>query len=70
MPRVGFEPTVAVFERAKTVHTLDRAANVTGGHIITCFKTHFNENLNTKQLASLAVVTEVFIQRRKYKCAV
>jgi hypothetical protein len=28
MPRVGFEPTVPVFERAKTVHALDRAATV------------------------------------------
>jgi hypothetical protein len=25
MPRVGFEPTAPVFERAKTVHALDRA---------------------------------------------
>jgi hypothetical protein len=30
MPRVRFEPTVSVFERAKTVHALDRAANVIG----------------------------------------
>jgi hypothetical protein len=28
MPRVGFEPTISVFERAKTVHTLNRAASV------------------------------------------
>jgi hypothetical protein len=28
VPRVGFEPTVSVFERAKTVHALDRAATV------------------------------------------
>jgi hypothetical protein len=29
MPRVGFEPTIVVFERAKTVlHALERAANV------------------------------------------
>jgi hypothetical protein len=27
-PRVGFEPTIPVFERAKTVHALDRAATV------------------------------------------
>jgi hypothetical protein len=27
---VGYEPTVATFERAKTVHALDRAANVIG----------------------------------------
>jgi hypothetical protein len=30
MPRVGFEPTIPVFERAKTVHALDRAAAVIG----------------------------------------
>jgi hypothetical protein len=28
MPRMGFEPTISVFERAKTVHALDRAATV------------------------------------------
>jgi hypothetical protein len=30
MPRVGFEPTITVLERAKTVHALDRAAAVIG----------------------------------------
>jgi hypothetical protein len=30
MPRVAFEPTVPAFEQAKTVHALDRAANVIG----------------------------------------
>jgi hypothetical protein len=30
MPGVGFEPTIPVFERAKTVYALDRAATVTG----------------------------------------
>jgi hypothetical protein len=30
MPRVGFEPRIPVFERAKTVPALDRAATVTG----------------------------------------
>jgi hypothetical protein len=30
MPRVGFEPTIPVFERAKTVHALDCAATVIG----------------------------------------
>jgi hypothetical protein len=30
MPRVGFEPTIPAFERAKTVHSLDRAATVIG----------------------------------------
>jgi hypothetical protein len=28
MPRVEFEPTISAFERAKTVHALDRAAPV------------------------------------------
>jgi hypothetical protein len=30
MPWVGFEPTILGFERAKTVHALDRAATVIG----------------------------------------
>jgi hypothetical protein len=30
MPRVGFEPMIPAFERAKTVHALDRAATVIG----------------------------------------
>jgi hypothetical protein len=28
MPRVGFEPTIPAFERAKIVHALDRTAAV------------------------------------------
>jgi hypothetical protein len=31
MPRVGFESTIPVFERAKTVHALNRATTVIGG---------------------------------------
>jgi hypothetical protein len=30
MPRVGYEPKIPVFEEAKTVHALDRAAIVIG----------------------------------------
>jgi hypothetical protein len=30
MPLVEIEPMIPVFERAKTVHALDRAATVTG----------------------------------------
>jgi hypothetical protein len=33
MPQVGFEPTIPVIERAKTVHALDRAATVIGGSL-------------------------------------
>jgi hypothetical protein len=43
MPRVGFEPTTPVFERAKIVHASDCAASVTGnittqagGFVATC----------------------------------
>jgi hypothetical protein len=32
MPLVGFDPTVSVFEPAKTVHTLDRSATVINLH--------------------------------------
>jgi hypothetical protein len=30
MPRMGFKPTIPVFERAKMVHALDREATVMG----------------------------------------
>jgi hypothetical protein len=30
MPRVGFEPMTPVFERAKTVHAVDRATTAIG----------------------------------------
>jgi hypothetical protein len=30
MPRVGFEPTIPIFEQAETVHTLDLADTVIG----------------------------------------
>jgi hypothetical protein len=35
MSRVGFEHMIPVFELAKTVHALDRAAIVIGGFILT-----------------------------------
>jgi hypothetical protein len=38
MPEVGFEPTIPVFERAKTVDALDRAATVTDTKIPTGFE--------------------------------
>jgi hypothetical protein len=34
MPRLGFEPTLPVFERLETVHALDRAATVSGSRCI------------------------------------
>jgi hypothetical protein len=46
MPSVGFEPTIPAFERAKTVHALDRAATVMGvklgyRELIKATKIHF-----------------------------
>jgi hypothetical protein len=34
MPQVGFEPTIPVFEREKTVHDLDRAPTVIGSFFL------------------------------------
>jgi hypothetical protein len=38
MLRVGFETTIPVFEREKTVHVLDREATVIGHSYISCLK--------------------------------
>jgi hypothetical protein len=35
MPQVGFEPTKPMFERAKTIHTLDCVATAIGSHFAT-----------------------------------
>jgi hypothetical protein len=35
MSRVGFEPTIPVFERAKTIHALDAAATAIGCYMST-----------------------------------
>jgi hypothetical protein len=38
MPKVGFQPTIPKFERAKTVHALDRAATVIGDYTFIKYK--------------------------------
>jgi hypothetical protein len=38
MSRVGFEPTISVFERVKTVQALDSAATVIGNLIVQLLK--------------------------------
>jgi hypothetical protein len=39
MPRVGFETTIPLFQRAKTAHALDRAGNVIGDVVeVTVYK--------------------------------
>jgi hypothetical protein len=47
MPRVRFETTIPVFERAKTVHALDRAATVISlapTHLYVVFMTSLSDN--------------------------
>jgi hypothetical protein len=46
MPRVGFEPTIPVFERAKTDHARDRAATVIGTETNYKHFTIYNTNYN------------------------
>jgi hypothetical protein len=43
MPRVGFEPTTPVFERAKTVHALGRAVTVIGKDSLPCSRNSYSE---------------------------
>jgi hypothetical protein len=43
MPLVGFEPTIPAFERAKTIHALDRAADVICWKISLHTVKHLNE---------------------------
>jgi hypothetical protein len=40
MPSVGFEPTIPVFERAKTIYALDRAATVIGMVLVYEYSSH------------------------------
>jgi hypothetical protein len=49
MPQVGFEHTIPEFERAKTVHALDRAATVigSGNHILHLYKE--NKSISTEK---------------------
>jgi hypothetical protein len=44
MPWVGFQPTIPVFEREKTVHALDRAATVIDTKVL--LKTEYNSSIS------------------------
>jgi hypothetical protein len=44
MAQVGFEPTIPVFERAKTVHALDRAVTAIGN--ISKYKPNLMQNVD------------------------
>jgi hypothetical protein len=50
MPGVGFELTIPVFERAKTFHTLDRAATVIGPRVNNGSKFELDISLFQKML--------------------
>jgi hypothetical protein len=53
MPRVGFELTISVFERTKTVHVLDRAVTVISCYFITHFLIYkFLNQLSERALSS------------------
>jgi hypothetical protein len=54
MPWVGFEPTIPAFERAKTVHALDRAATVIG--VITLYGAWISLNTNKVEFEVLTAV--------------
>jgi hypothetical protein len=52
MPRVGFEPTIPMFERVKTAHALVRAATVTGlsSHSVPVLNSNFLINSTLKEM--------------------
>jgi hypothetical protein len=67
MPQVGFEPTIPVFERAKIVHVLDRAATVIGirlqlvlEFIFSCYCTLCN-NIKISNSVLLKFVTALHV---------
>jgi hypothetical protein len=55
MPRVGFEPTTSMFERAKTVHALDLAVSVIG----LLLSTVHSSVIGFKPVTSLNIVTSI-----------
>jgi hypothetical protein len=72
MPRVGFEPTTPVFERAKKVHTLERGVPVivliffnciVGGGVQTGSTRHVGHfNLGLLYLPQVIVRMENFVE--------
>jgi hypothetical protein len=59
MPRLGFEPTIAVFERAKTVHASDRAATVVGFSAVYLFTYLLTELSPSRGAINLAATREL-----------
>jgi hypothetical protein len=53
MPRAGFEPTIPVFERAKTVHALDGVATVIGLVKLATTNYDYDDKLETMLMTQL-----------------
>jgi hypothetical protein len=53
MPRVEFKPKIPAFDRAKTVHVLDRAVTVIGQSNVTCIFV----NVRARKLKDIAAYT-------------
>jgi hypothetical protein len=50
MSGVGFEPTIPVFERAKTIHALDRTAAVIGNCALQDLAGRMNEEERLRRM--------------------
>jgi hypothetical protein len=52
MPGVGFEATIPMFERAQTVHALDRAATVIGLYLYSVCSVYITYKYSLQQPVS------------------
>jgi hypothetical protein len=69
IPRMGFEHTTPMFERAKTVHALDRAATVIGTSMPLADSSSRSQSLNTVlSLALEASTVSLSLMLRSVKC--
>jgi hypothetical protein len=58
MPQVGLEPMILVFERAKTVHALERAATMIGIIMYFFFLWRYSPN-ETLRLTSVFYILDI-----------
>jgi hypothetical protein len=71
MPQVGFELTISVFERAKTVHDLDRSATVTDFFCVSitnfnmtllyAFPVPFSSHVSSQNMDAFGFIIECFL---------
>jgi hypothetical protein len=60
MLRVGFKPTVPLFERAKTVQALDRVATVIGSPL-KCTQLNIKENIIINEEIILKYTSQKYV---------